>query len=105
MEFKRETVIYLEDYDGKYARIVIKHEADGVYNIVHTYVSEEHRGEGLAEKLVKEALSFIEKHNGRIKADCSYAVEYFKLKGIATVDDDPCAGGTCRLNYLLEDKE
>lgn len=83
MDFKKETVIFLEENDEKYAKVVIRREEDNIFNITHVFVDDSHRGEGLAGKLVEEALKFIELHNGVIKTDCSYAASYLeKKKGI-----------------------
>ena len=82
MEFKRETTIFLDDEDERFAEIVIVHEDEGVYNIRRTFVSDTHRGEGLAGMLVKEALVFIEEQGGIVKADCPYAHHVLVKKGI-----------------------
>lgn len=82
MEFQKETIIFLENSKERYAEITVRFEGNNTYNIISTYVSENHRGEGLAEKLMTEALSFIKKHNGKIKADCSYAKKYLIRKNI-----------------------
>ena len=82
MDFKKETRIYLENENGRYAEVVIEYEGNNVYNITHTVVAEAHRGEGLAGKLVDEAVNFINLQNGKIKASCSYANARLKKQGI-----------------------
>lgn len=99
--FKTQTEIYLEDNTGKYARVVIDVEPGGVYNIVHTFVSEDHRGEGLAAKLMLEAISYINSQNGSIKADCSYAEHYLVKHGINHVKNDKNV--SCSLKHMKED--
>ena len=99
--FKTQTEIYLEDTCGKYARVVIDVEDGGVYNIVHTFVSEEHRGEGLAAKLVQEAVSYINSQSGIIKADCSYAEHYLEKHGINHIKND--GNQSCSLKHMKED--
>ena len=43
------------------------------YNIYHTFVDESLRGQGVASKLVEEAVKEIKSKGGKIKATCSYA--------------------------------
>ena len=82
MDFKKETRIYLEDENGRYAEVVVEYEGNNVYNITHTVVAEAHRGEGLAGKLVDEAVAFIKEKDGKIKADCSYAKARLEKQGL-----------------------
>ncbi len=82
MKFKKETVIYLDEKSKKEAYITIEEEDNDVYNITHTFVSEEHRGEGLAGRLMEEGIKFIKTQNGKIKSDCSYGVFYMNRKNI-----------------------
>ena len=101
MDFKTEIVIFLEKYGEKYAKVVIRPEGNNVYNIVHTYVSNEHRGEGLAAKITEEALKFIKSHNGKIKADCSYTYKYLEKNNIEMVPLDHSPA--CSLSHMKED--
>ena len=72
MEVKR---ICLEDKDGVYGEIDIRKEEGNIYNIYHTYVSEEYRGKGIAGKLFSMAIEYIDNMGGIAKADCSYAAK------------------------------
>ena len=100
MEFKQEVVFYLENETERYARIVIEVEENNVYNIVHTFVSDTHRGEGLAGKLMDQAITYIQNNDGVVKADCSYAKHYCDKHGIETLNKD---AGSCSLKHARED--
>ena len=99
--FKTQTEIYLEDDTGKYARVVIQIEDGGVYNIVHTFVSEAHRGEGLAARLMQEAISYINSQSGIIKADCSYAEHYLEKHDVDHIQN--AGNSSCSLKHMKED--
>lgn len=43
------------------------------FNIVHTEVSPEHQGQGLAKKLLNAAVDYARSENKKIRATCSYA--------------------------------
>lgn len=101
MDFKQQVEIYLEENSEKYARVVIEVTPDGIYNIVHTYVSEKHRGEGLAASLVKEAVSYIKSQDGHIAADCSYARHYLEKNDISFVNSEN--NPFCNLKYMKEE--
>ena len=47
--------------------------SDNIFNIVHTYVNEKYRGNGIAQQLVDCVIKEALKDNKIIKADCSYA--------------------------------
>lgn len=79
MEIKKETRFYLEDENGRYGEVVID-ETNGVYDIVHTYVNDAYRGQGIAQKLVEQALTYIENQNGKVATSCSYAKHYLDKK-------------------------
>ncbi len=48
-------------------------ENDNTWNIVHTEVSSEYQGKGIARKLVECVIENAKKSNKKIIADCSYA--------------------------------
>ena len=48
-------------------------ENDNTWNIVHTEVSSEYQGKGIARKLVECVIENAKKSNKNIIADCSYA--------------------------------
>ena len=103
MDFKKEIIIFLENDGHKYARVVIELEENDVYNIAHTYVSDEYRGKGLAAKLVKEAVKFIKSHDGKIKGGCSYAAKYLEKNKIERIDLK--TSPSCSLIHMQEDQK
>ena len=56
-----------------------------VMDIHHTFVPEELRGKGLAEKLAKSAFDYAKKYNMKIKPTCSYIEDTF-LKAFRIYD-------------------
>ena len=53
-------------------------ERGGVRHATHTYVPDEARGRGVAEKLVKAMLADAREQGFRIAPDCSYVDTYFR---------------------------
>lgn len=47
-------------------------------DIIHTFVSPNHRGKGIAKKLVEYALAYFEKRGIMTKYSCSYIKHYQK---------------------------
>ena len=71
---KEPNRIYLKNQTGKViAEITFEETEKGIYNIGHTFVDESLRGQGIASKLVEEAVKTIKEKGGRIQATCSYA--------------------------------
>jgi hypothetical protein len=60
---------------GKYAYVEY-HVDGGVTYIDSTFVPEEYRGQGLAEKLVKAAIEHAKQNKLKIVPICSYAKRY-----------------------------
>lgn len=56
----------------------IKHE--NIMDIHHTFVPEQLRGRGLAEKLTKTAFEYAKKHGMKIKPTCPYIEDTFLKK-------------------------
>lgn len=70
------TVIYAKLEDG--GKAYIKYEVEGdVMKLVSTYTPPQHRGRGIAKKLVEYAISLAQKNGWKIYPICSYAVYYF----------------------------
>ena len=80
MEFKKEDGrIYLEDENNNLiAEIIYENVGNDNYEITHTFVDKSKRGQGIASKLVEEAVKEIEKINGNPIPICSYAKEWFE---------------------------
>lgn len=69
--------IYYQDDNGKVlAEIVFPQVMPGIQNIEHTFVDNSLAGQGLASKLVKEAIDIIHKNGNHVKATCSYAAHW-----------------------------
>lgn len=76
---KEPNRIYLPDETGKIvAEITFKETEKGIYNIDHTFVDESLRGQGIASKLVEEAVNEIEEKGGKVEATCSYANKWLE---------------------------
>ncbi|MET1160851.1 MAG: GNAT family N-acetyltransferase [Thermoprotei archaeon] len=69
-------VIYATLPDGSKAFIRYSVE-NGVMNLEETYTPPQHRGKGIAGKLMEYALSLAEKKNWLVKPICSYSIYYF----------------------------
>ena len=78
MDFiKEKERIYAIDENGKViAEIEFKEVENGVYDIFHTFVDETLRGQGVASKLVEQAVKEIQAKNGKITASCLYAIKW-----------------------------
>lgn len=69
--------IYSLDNSGKLVAEITFPSKDGVANIDHTYVDNSLRGQGIAEKLLKEAIQQIRSQSLKATLTCSYAVKWF----------------------------
>lgn len=80
MNFIKETNrIYLKNENGKViAEITFEETEKGKFNINHTFVDETLRGQGIASKLVAEAVQEIKTKGGKIQATCSYAKSWLE---------------------------
>lgn len=63
------------------AEITFPENEPGVYTIDHTYVSDDLRGQGIADKLVRMAVDQIHEQGGEVRATCSYASVWLKKNG------------------------
>ncbi len=80
MEFIKENErIYLNNQEGALiAEITFPAVSDSVISINRTFVDDSLRGQGIAGKLVEEALAYAKEHNKKIRPTCSYAVKWFE---------------------------
>ncbi|MDF2538167.1 MAG: N-acetyltransferase [Herbinix sp.] len=71
--------IYLEN-DEKHmiAVVTFPKVSENVVNIDHTYVDSSLRGQGIAGKLMEEAVTQLRENNLKAKLSCSYAVKWFE---------------------------
>jgi len=71
--------IYCLDENKKtIAEITYEEIEDGIFNINHTFVDESMQGQGIASKLVQEAVNDIKSKNGTVQATCSYAKKWLE---------------------------
>lgn len=76
---EEENRIYIEDdLKNVVAEICFRKEKDNEYDIYHTYVNEDLRGQKIAKKLVDLAVDKIESKGGKVFATCSYVQKYLK---------------------------
>ena len=55
-------------------------DQEGIWNIIHTEVSQLYQGQGIARKLVECIIENAEKYNKKLIADCSYAKKVIENK-------------------------
>ena len=53
-------------------------ENENTWNIIHTVVDNNYRGQGIARKLVDCVIENAKKYNKNLIAECSYAKKYLK---------------------------
>ena len=74
MEYKKEDGrIYIEKEGKVVAEIEYEDMGNNEFNIYHTFVDDNLRGQQIASKLVEMAVEEIEKRRGKVSATCSYA--------------------------------
>lgn len=80
MDFKYEKDrIYLENEEGKcLAQVTFPKIAENEVNINHTFVDSSLRGQGIANKIVKELVGHLRENNIKAIATCSYVVDWFE---------------------------
>ncbi len=80
MEFKvfDNKISYVDEQGNELAKITFPEVSEGVFEIDHTIVDESLRGQGIAGKLVKQAVDEITKRGGKVTASCSYAKKWLE---------------------------
>ena len=80
MDFKYgKNRIYLENENGEcIAEVTFPQISENEVNINHTFVDRSLRGQGVADKLVKELAVYLRKNNKKAISSCSYAVDWFE---------------------------
>ncbi|MBP5575344.1 MAG: N-acetyltransferase [Treponema sp.] len=77
MDFiKEDNRIYATGEDGNVVAEVTFPVKDGIATIDHTFVADSLRGQGIAGKLMEEAVAKIQADGNKIAATCSYAVSW-----------------------------
>ncbi|MEZ0290069.1 MAG: GNAT family N-acetyltransferase [Sulfolobales archaeon] len=69
-------VIYVKFSDGSKAYLIYKIDGDKMI-LESTYTPPQHRGKGVAKKLVDKAIEIAREKNLKIVPVCSYSVYYF----------------------------
>lgn len=69
--------IYYEENGKTLAEVTFIGDED-VLTINHTFVDDSLRGQGIASKLVQEAVNEIKRQNKKVQASCSYAVKWLE---------------------------
>lgn len=83
MFIKEKERIYMNDENGKMvAEITFPEVKDGINEIDHTFVDSSLRGQGIAGKLVREAVDQIRENGNKPVPTCSYAVKWFEKEDI-----------------------
>ena len=80
MNFKyEENKIYLKNDDEKVvAEITFPNEKANIVNINYVFVDESIRGQGIANKIMKEAVKQIKKSGKKVIASCPFAKSWFE---------------------------
>lgn len=80
MEFVHDqNKIYLNDENNHMIAVVtFPTIGEGLVNIDHTFVDGSLRGQGIAGKLMEEAVAQLREQNLKAKLSCSYAIKWFE---------------------------
>jgi len=73
-----EERIYLENEKGWLMAELVFPVTDGVADITTTFVHRLMRGQGVAGKLMREAVAVFRAKNLKVRTTCSYAAEWFQ---------------------------
>lgn len=79
MEFHHESGrVYVQGDSGEMIAEVTFPDAGGVAEINHTFVDPSLRGQGVASRLLTEAVHQLRAEGRKARATCSYAVKWFE---------------------------
>lgn len=82
MFIKEKERIYMKGENNQViAEITFPEIEPGVYNIDRTFVDDSLRGQGMAGKLVSEAVNQIRSGGNTVKATCTYAIKWLEKEG------------------------
>ena len=82
MFMKEKERIYMNNEEGQMvAEVTFPEVREGVNNINHTFVDGSLRGQGIAGKLMKEAVDTIRANGNEIEASCTYAIKWLDKEG------------------------
>lgn len=100
MEFIKERErIYANDENGKMiCEITFPEVEPGLFDIDHTFVDDSLRGQGIAGKLMDQAVETIRENGGNIRATCSYAVTWLEKNPQEDLSVETPNGLSCRID-------
>lgn len=79
MVFQHEDLkIYVKDEQDKIIALVTWHLKDEIAVVDHTFVDESLRGQGVASKLMKEAVRYFREKGYKTYGTCSYADVWYR---------------------------
>ncbi|TGJ98824.1 N-acetyltransferase [Leptospira langatensis] len=64
--------------EGREAHLMYREIGAGIWDLYHTFVPSEFRGQGIASKLAEKALNEARKLGKKIIPNCSYVQTYLK---------------------------
>ncbi|MCF6227040.1 MAG: N-acetyltransferase [Xanthomonadales bacterium] len=64
-------------YIADYAKMTFVKLANNIIDVNHTWVSPDHRGEGLAQDLYRQMIGYARKNNLKVIPSCSFVRKMF----------------------------
>ena len=77
-QVNKEHVFLLDEQGKLLANADFRETAPGIFDIYHTVVLPELRGQGIASKLVAKTVEEIHRRGGKVTATCTYAKAWLK---------------------------
>ena len=65
--------------DGDEAELAYSKPSDDVISFTHTFVPENHRNQGLAEKLIKHGFAYAQKNNLKVIPGCDVVAKFLQI--------------------------
>ncbi len=72
---------FINDKGEEIAKITFPMTSPNVYDLKHTFVDDNYKGQGLAGKLVEMAIGEIHRRGGTVTASCSYSQKWIEKYG------------------------
>lgn len=79
-EFEKRDYSFIKNNEAgeKIAHILFPKVEEGVFEVKSTFVDESLRGQGTADKLMREVVNLAKEENAKIIPTCSYAQKWFE---------------------------
>jgi len=74
----KENQEFTIDLNGDQAELAYALPQDDILDFQHTFVPEDYRGEGLADKLIKTGLEYAQNNNYKVIASCQAVAAYMR---------------------------